>query len=68
VALTVVGATSDVYVYDLTRNAFNRFTTEGWNYRPVWTPDGKRIIYQRGAAQNQSQIVSQLADGSGGKY
>ena len=66
VALTVVGATSDVYVYDLTRNAFNRFTTEGWNYRPVWTPDGKRIIYQRGAAQNQSQIVSQLADGSGG--
>jgi serine/threonine protein kinase len=65
VALTVVGATSDVYVYDLTRNAFNRLTTEGWNYRPVWTPDGKRIIYQRGTGPNQSQIVSQLADGSG---
>ena len=64
VALTVVGATSDVYVYDLTRNAFNRLTTEGWNYRPVWTPDGKRIIYQRGTGPNQSQIVSQLADGS----
>jgi eukaryotic-like serine/threonine-protein kinase len=67
VALTVVGATSDVYVYDLTRNAFNRLTTEGWNYRPVWTPDGKRIIYQRGTGPTQSQIVSQLADGSGGE-
>jgi len=66
VALTVVGATSDVWVYDLTRNAFTRLTTEGWNYRPVWTPDGKRIIYQRNSP-NQSQIVSQLADGSGGE-
>ncbi len=67
VALTVAGSTSDVYVYDLTRNAFNRLTTEGWNYRPVWMPDGKRIIYQRGIGPNQSQIVSQLADGSGGE-
>lgn len=65
VALTVVGATSDVYIYDLTRNTFNRLTTEGWNYRPVWTPDGKRIIFQRSSGPNQSQIVSQLADGSG---
>jgi len=64
-AVTVVGKTSDVWVYELTRGTFTRLTTEGWNYRPVWTADGKRIIYQRSNAPNQFQMVRQLADGSG---
>jgi serine/threonine-protein kinase len=65
IAITVVGATSDVWIYDLTRGAFTRLTTEGSNYRPTWTPDGKRIVYQRITGPNQSQIVSQLANGGG---
>jgi serine/threonine protein kinase/Tol biopolymer transport system component len=64
-AVTVVGATSDVWVYELTRGTFTRLTVEGSNYRPVWTPDGRRIIYQRSTGPNQFQIVWQLADGSG---
>jgi len=64
-AVTVVGATSDVWVYELTRGTFTRLTVEGSNYRPVWTPDGRRIVYQRSSGPNQFQIVWQLADGSG---
>jgi Tol biopolymer transport system component len=66
-AVTVVGATSDVWVYELTRGTFTRLTVEGSNYRPVWTPDGKRILYQRSSGPHQFQIVRQLADGSGGE-
>ena len=64
-AVTVVGATSDVWIYELARGTFTRLTMEGSNYRPVWTPDGRRIIYQRSAGPNQFQMVWQLADGSG---
>jgi serine/threonine-protein kinase len=64
-AVTVVGATSDVWVYELTRGTFTRLTVEGSNYRPLWTPDGRRIIYQRTAGPNQFHLVWQLADGSG---
>src|SRR6185503_18447661 len=54
-AVTVVGATSDVWVYELTRGTFTRLTVEGSNYRPVWTPDGKRILYQRSSSPHQFQ-------------
>ena len=65
VALTVVAASSDVWIYDLTRGTFTRLTTEGSNYRPTWTPDGKRVVYQRTTGPKQYQMVWQLADGSG---
>ena len=64
-AVTVVGATSDVWVYELMRGTFTRLTVDGWNYRPLWTPDGRRIIYQRSTGPNHFQIVWQVADGSG---
>jgi serine/threonine protein kinase/Tol biopolymer transport system component len=64
-AVTVVGATSDVWIYELTRGTFTRLTMDGSNYRPLWTRDGRRILYQRGAGSNQFHMVWQLADGSG---
>ena len=64
-AVTVVGATSDVWVYELTRGTFTRLTVDGSNYRPLWTQDGRRIIYQRSTGPNQFHLVWQLADGSG---
>jgi serine/threonine-protein kinase len=64
-AVTVVGATSDVWVYELVRGTFTRLTVDGTNYRPLWTPDGRRIIYQRSAGPNQFHLIWQLADGSG---
>jgi eukaryotic-like serine/threonine-protein kinase len=63
-AVSVAGATNDVWIYELARETFTRLTTEGSNDQPLWTQDGKRIIY-RSSAPNQSQLISKLADGSG---
>src|SRR6185369_7989961 len=34
------------------------------NFRPIWTPDGKRLIYFRNTDPNHIEMVWQLADGS----
>jgi serine/threonine protein kinase/Tol biopolymer transport system component len=63
-AVPIAGSTSDVWVYELSRGTFTRLTVEGSNYRPLWTPDGRRVVYYRISGPNQFQMVWQLADGS----
>jgi serine/threonine-protein kinase len=36
---------SDIWLYDLTRGTRNRLTFEKDNFRPVWTPDGRHLIF-----------------------
>jgi Tol biopolymer transport system component len=46
VAVTVGGEDhDDVWLYDLERETWSRFTSEGNNGFPVWTPDGRRLTY-----------------------
>jgi serine/threonine-protein kinase len=53
---------NQVWLYNLDRGTLERFTFEGSsNQWPVWTADGKRIIFQ-----SAGNIFWQLADGSGG--
>jgi serine/threonine-protein kinase len=56
---------SQIWLYDFARDTLSRFTFEGSNNLPVWTPDGKRIAFMsnRGGPYN---IFWQMADGSGG--
>ncbi len=38
--------TNDIWVYDLTRTTFTRFTfDQGMSNGSVWSPDGQRIVY-----------------------
>ena len=53
-------------VYEIARRAFTRFTYDGGNRFPLWTPDGKRIAYiSRKAASPSYELFWKLADGSG---
>jgi Tol biopolymer transport system component/predicted Ser/Thr protein kinase len=55
------GDGSDIWLYDITRKTLNPLTSNGGSSNPVWTPDGKRIIYS-----SFDNLVCQNADGSGG--
>ncbi len=35
----------DVWLYDLTRETWSRFTSQGNNAFPVWAQDGRRLTY-----------------------
>jgi len=62
VAAGIEEADGQIWVYDLSRDTLTRLTFDGkYNYDPVWTPDGKRIVF-RGA---QNRLFWQPADGSG---
>ena len=37
--------TSDIFIYDLAREASNRLTFEGWNVNPLWSRDGQRVLF-----------------------
>jgi serine/threonine-protein kinase len=63
--LMSAGNQSNVYVYDLTGGTTMRqLTFEGRNRFPIWTPDGKRIVFQSDRGGDLG-IWWQQADGLG---
>jgi serine/threonine-protein kinase len=54
----------DVWLYDLARNTWDRFTFEGNSEFPLWTADGTRLVYNTDR-QGAIVIESKPADGSG---
>jgi len=54
---------SDIWVLDTSRGTSTRLTSQGTDFWPLWSPDGKRILYMGGTGG--LQILSVLADGSG---
>jgi len=63
-AVELDGANTQIWIYDLQRQAMSPLTFE-WNNTGVrWTPDGQRIAYTRGRA-GTSDLFWIPADGSG---
>ena len=56
---------AEVWVYDLLRAAPTRVTFEGSNSSPVWSPDGKRLVFNGDAHQGVPNLYLTSADGSG---
>ena len=64
VALTLDGATLEVWVYDLSRQTMSRFAW-GWdNTSPIWTRDGGRVTFRSTRASGQNELFWSPADGS----
>lgn len=56
------GGSQDIWIYEFARNTLTRF---GFSESavPVWTPDGRRLIYRRRTPS--FSLLSKSADGSG---
>jgi serine/threonine-protein kinase len=58
---------ADVWVLELGRGTLTPLTFEGsWNSRPIWSPDGERIIFGSNRVEDIYNIFWKPADGSGG--
>lgn len=56
---------SDVWIYDVNRGTTQRLTFDPTSdYRPIWTPDGSRVVFLSSRAQ-ETAIYSKRADGVG---
>jgi len=60
----VSGRNSAVWTYDIARNSLNRLTFD-ISISPLWSPDGKRIVYLSQQPGRPTRIEWKLADGSG---
>ena len=47
-----VNAQPDVWLFDAKRGALSRFTTNGRALRPIWSPDGRAMVYAWGVPTN----------------
>ncbi|MBI3112341.1 MAG: PD40 domain-containing protein, partial [Ignavibacteriales bacterium] len=65
IALQINAANNDIWLYDLKRGFLQRLTFAGGNNGgPIWSPDGKSIIYNNDRS-NWTQIFSVPANGAG---
>ena len=58
------GSDADIVIYDVAREASNRLTFEGWNVNPLWSPDGRRVVYTTAGADGFG-LFRKAADGTG---
>ncbi|MCG6923096.1 MAG: protein kinase [Acidobacteria bacterium] len=60
----VEGSQRDVWIYDLERRALTRLTFGEDDWTPLWTADGKSIVFTSGR-DGQYNLYMKRADGSG---
>ena len=66
VALEIADAGHDIWVWDFARETRTRVTTDpGIDRAPVWTPDGRRLVFSSQAGGVLGALFWQAADGSG---
>ncbi len=56
-------ATEQIWIYDLVSGTRDPLARDGRSFRPEWSPDGKRILFNR-TVNGREELWWQLADGS----
>ena len=64
VDVTAANGSADILIYDVERQASNRLTFEGWNVNPLWSPDGRRVLFTS-ALPDGFGLFRRAADGTG---
>jgi serine/threonine-protein kinase len=66
IAVAIAETATDVWIYDLERDALSRATFGGTsNANPAWSPDGRRFSFNSNRAGLALNLFWQPADGSG---
>jgi eukaryotic-like serine/threonine-protein kinase len=66
IALDIRDQGADIWVWDFERRTLTQLTFDpATDASPVWTPDGKRIIFASARASNILHLYWQAADGTG---
>jgi serine/threonine-protein kinase len=55
---------NDIWIHHLERQTDSRLTFEGLNVFPVWTPDGRRVVFASARGGKAYNLFSLPADGS----
>jgi len=58
------GQLNDIWVFDLRKNTKTKLTFDQHSFSPVWSPDGKRLAFDRVDADGDT-IISKDVSGSG---
>jgi serine/threonine-protein kinase len=64
VALEISEATNDIYLYEFAHGGLIRFTNDGDNGYPRWTPDGKAVTFSRYTTSGLDVISKSIDSGS----
>lgn len=56
---------SDIWIYDFARHTLTKVTYGFFNFAPVWTPDGRKLVFRSRDAAGARAISWVPADGSG---
>ena len=54
----------DIWIYEFATEALTRVTFDGTSATPIWTPDGRRLVFSS-TKEGRRQIYWQPADGTG---
>ena len=59
------GRHSDIYTFDLVTGTNTPLTFADVNYSPIWSPDGRRIVYAKRISDSSAKLYVKSADNSG---
>ena len=59
------GGDDDLYTYDLASRRTQRLTFDSGHAYPMWSPDGRRILFTNGRSGDTNGLATKAADGSG---